>query len=191
MRRCGRLLLPRFAGLLMLVAIGVHGADEPTAPAVWLDASGRPTAEARVALALLAAAGDDGLSPDDYDATALGAEAAQLTAAQAPAPERSAALDARLTAATACFLRHLHQGRMDPRLLSFRMTVADDHLDFTTLARGAATSHRIAATVDELRPQLPLYASLRAALARYRELAAREDAEPLPAWPLSLQPRQR
>jgi len=158
----------------------------------WVDAGGRPTADAREALALLTAAGEDGLDPADYDAAPLAARAALLegsTATPAPtdAPAAAARFATALDAAMVRFLRELHEGRIDPLAMGYPMEPRRDRHDFAGLLHEAAAAHRLPALVAELRPQVPLYAGLRAALPRYRALAAdRALAAPLPPLPRAL-----
>lgn len=138
----------------------------------WLDASGRPGAAAREALALLAAAPEDGLDARDYDAAGL--------AARVPDAAWAAALEASLLR----YLRHLHGGRVTPRELGFRVVARP--LDAAELARRldeAVAAGRLAALADELRPPLVQYRRLRSALADYRALAAAPALAPLPATP--------
>ena len=135
---------------------------------LWIDASGRPTSQAREALALLAGAGDDGLDPEDYGAAHLQRVAATLDTTAASLAV-GIEFDRQLTVATAKYLRELHEGRVDPRTLGFRMNVTPDNHDFEAVIRQAVAANRLAATVEEFMPQLALYRNLRHALQQYRE----------------------
>jgi L,D-transpeptidase YcbB len=157
---------------LWVVALGLPAAQEPAVVApLWVDSASRPTAEAWVALALLAGAADHGLRPDDYQAADLRTAADQL-AATVTDPRQRDAFEQRLTTGMLRFWRDLHVGRVDPRTLGFTVATAPDHHDFATMLGAAAREGRVAATTAELTPPLPLYRDLTRALGRYRALAA-------------------
>ncbi|HEX7382965.1 MAG TPA: L,D-transpeptidase family protein, partial [Burkholderiaceae bacterium] len=126
---------------------------------LWTDA-----AAARAARALLAAAADDGLDPADY--------------AVSPAAD-AAGQDSALTRAVLRFLSDLHFGRVDPRSLGFRLPPRPA-LDLAARLREAVAQGGVAQLADQLRPPFAVYGRLRAALPRYRALAA-ETPVPLPA----------
>jgi len=157
-----------------LTALYGPRADAPR----WVDASGRPSRDARDALALLKGAADEGLDPVDYSAAPLERLAATLEAG--PPPPDVAAFDTGLSVSTLRYLRHLHAGRVDPRTIGFRMTApADDH-QFTTLLSEAIARHQITETAAKVAPPFALYRRLRGMLARYRSLAADPTLVPLP-----------
>ena len=134
-----------------LTALYGPEADAP----LWVDASGRPSRNARDALALLSGAADEGLDPVDYNAAPLELLAATLEAM--PTPSDVAAFDTGLSVNTLRYLRHLHAGRVDPRVIGFRMTApADDH-DYTALLRMALARHRITDAAAEVAPPFALY----------------------------------
>ena len=151
---------------------------------LWFDGEA-PSQQAREAVALLADAASDGLEPRDYDADAL--RRALAGAAQTPlAPAARARLDDALTAAMQRYLRDLHRGRVDPRQIGVGVGAPrDDAFDAAVVLREAVASRRLPEAAREAAPRLPIYASLRAALARYRALgdvpAWREPLPPLPA----------
>jgi L,D-transpeptidase YcbB len=134
-------------------------------------AGGRPVAQAAEAVAALSSAAGQGLDPRDYGAAQL---TLQLARARDGAPlgeAEQAALDQALTAALQRYLADLQLGRVDPRRI---------HADFDvprapppdTLAylRAAVAGQRLAQALHEAEPRVPMYASLRKALARYRAL---------------------
>lgn len=161
----------------------VNGAATPAAAMPqWLDVGGRPSGDAQIALELLQDAATHGLDPRDYDAEPLGAEAARLRAAAPPASDESAAFDSRLSAAMVRYLRELHEGRVDPRTIGFRVAAPDDRHDFAAILRDAVLRHQLAATIASYEPQLDQYGALRRELARYRALAGGPPLElPAPA----------
>jgi murein L,D-transpeptidase YcbB/YkuD len=146
------------------------------------DRTGRLNQEALEALSLLAAAGREGLDPADYDAAELQRIASLLERGGAPSTDL-AAFDERLTATVARYLHDLHEGRVDPRALGFRMNAPPDGHDFAALVRAAVADHRLAALAEAFTPHLALYRNLRSALARYRLLAADADPASVPAGP--------
>jgi murein L,D-transpeptidase YcbB/YkuD len=174
------LLLAMLIAFAPAASMAVQAPMAPvTAAAAWLDADGRPSAAALGALAVLGGAGDDGLVPGDYGATALAKEAARLASAAVPtAASQAFARD--LDEAIERFLHDLHVGRVDPRTLGFRVGRRSPQvLDLAAQARSAALAGRLPGLVADLRPAWPQYARLRTALARYRALAAPEEASPL------------
>lgn len=167
--------------LLCLLAAAASGSDP-----LWVDAAGRPNADARVALRILGSADLEGLDPDDYGAADLAARALKLD--RGPVAIDMAAFDAGLTAGMLRYLHHVHLGRVDPRALGFRLRVPDHRHDFTAILLSALTSHRIAETAEELTPQISQYRALRRMLARYRSLAADAPLAPLPASAAAVRP---
>jgi murein L,D-transpeptidase YcbB/YkuD len=177
--------VPAAAPLLALLLAAVAFAAPAGAGPRWTDAAGRPSAEAREALALLAGAGDDGLDPLDYGAPQLARMAARLhDGTAAPAAQAVEAFEAALARALPRYLRHLHRGRVEPRQAGFRLPAPRDD--------AAAVEARVQQALDELgparaaaalAPALPAYRPLRAALARYRVLAADPGLAPWLAIP--------
>ena len=162
----------------------------PATP-LWVDASGRPNANARDALALLSGAADEGLDPADYGAATVEGLAAVLEAIHEPMAHDVAAFDTGLSVNTLRYLRHLHEGRVDPRAIGFRMTApAVDH-DFAALLGAALASHRITDTAATLAPPFAIYRGLRRMLARYRSLAADPALGSLPPPGATVRPGER
>lgn len=136
--------------------------------AIWLDATGRPTAQGRAARALLEGAASEGLNPTVYGAPEI-ASLANDTSADA---SRLARLDVRLSSGLLRFYRHVHLGRVNPRTLGLQIDVPPDDHDLVEMTRDAVHRGRIAETAEELAPRIAQYRLLRGALARYRALAA-------------------
>jgi murein L,D-transpeptidase YcbB/YkuD len=146
---------------------------------LWMDDAGRPTAQARAAVALLEQAAAEGLDPDDYAVAALIGMAGAL-AGPAAAPVRAAAeFDVLLTASVLRYFRHLHLGRLDPRTLGLQIVAPDDGHDFAVSLRSALDGNHLAETASELSPPLAQYRALKAALVRYRALAATPIERPV------------
>ncbi len=155
--------------------------------ALWLDAAGRPTVAASQALALLADAPSHGLDPADYEATRLAKWAADLNA-EFPGDVRGVAADFELGLSTAMlnYLQHLHVGRVDPRAIRFRIPSRAQEHDFAGVLLAALAGTRLRQAVDEMAPDLSQYRGLRAALLRYRSIAAGPDLPALPALAASV-----
>lgn len=162
------------AALLAALFAALAFAAPALAGARWTDAAGRPGAEAREAVALLAAAADEGLDPRDYGAAELARMAAGLHAAPAP-PARDAveAFEAAVDRALLRYLRHLHRGRVDPRQAGFRLPAPTDAPEAVDArVQQALAQLGPAGAAAALAPSVPAYRPLREALARYRVLAA-------------------
>jgi murein L,D-transpeptidase YcbB/YkuD len=161
---------------------------EPTAFApVWVDASGSPGSAAREALATLRAASDDGLDPATYHVDLLGRLEAELTAGVRTA-SASAEFDAALSASMLRFARHLHLGRIDPRSIGYRLKVRQEDHDFVAMLRTAIARGAVAEIGSALAPPILQYRNLRAALSRYRSLAADPNLPKVPPAPRSVHP---
>ena len=156
----------------------------------WIDAAGRPSTNAREALALLNGAAADGLDLDHYGPSQLGVLAATLEASSASA-DVVARFDVDLTLAAVRYLRDLHIGRVDPRAVGFNMTAPADVHDFGVLLRSAPADRRITEIAAELVPPFGQYLDVRRMLIRYRSLAADPGIEPLPAVTAAVHPGER
>ena len=156
---------------------------------LWVDNVGRPNHDAHDAIALLTGAAAEGLDPADYCAATLTAFAASVAATPAQ-PADIAAFEIDLSANTLRYLRELHQGRVDPRSIGFRMTVPPDEHDFASLLRSALSEHRVPQLASDLTPPLALYRALRDSLARYRRLAADPTLQAPPPAVTTIRPSQ-
>lgn len=138
-------------------------------------------AQAERFLALIAAAGEDGLDPRDYHLAAL----ERLLADRSGTTTVRADLDILLTESFARFAYNLRFGKANPQDIDSdwnfsRALVTSDPAGW--LAQ-AIRGDDVAAALDSLRPQTPVYGVLKAALADYRAIAARGDWPRLPAGP--------
>jgi murein L,D-transpeptidase YcbB/YkuD len=138
---------------------------------LWVDDAGRISPDARDALTLLNDAASDGLDPADYAAADLQRSAARLDAGQIAPVCDIAAFDVNLSASVLRYFRHLHFGRVDPRVLGYRMP-ARERDDLAGVLRTAVADHAVPAAALELSPQIALYRQLRSALAQYRALSS-------------------
>jgi len=174
----------KFARFLfvMLVAMPVVGAPANDATALgtllWTH-DGRLTSSAATVLAEMRDAGKYGLRAQDYGADALLARAGAL--AGKPSADGSRALDADISGAVARFVTHLHSGRISPRAVGHDLDVPHAALDSAVAVRALAQSQSPLAVLADYEPAFHHYDLLRAALSRYRALAAQGDGAPLPA----------
>lgn len=180
-------LVSRFAGSAALIGCLCVGNAMAADGPLWFE-GGRPDAQARQAVELLAAAASHGLEPQDYNARALmqAVKQAVTQAAQGlpPEPATVARLEPALTAAMAHYLADLHQGRIDPRQIHHNFESRRDAFDPQAYLQAAVAQNRLAEAAQEAAPRLPLYQHLREALAQYREKVNHPAwAQPLPALP--------
>jgi murein L,D-transpeptidase YcbB/YkuD len=169
------------AGLLsLLVTLACARALAFESPP-WFSADS-PSPEASRAVSVLESAADQGLDPRDYEAAAL----RQALARQPLPADQQARLEAALTAALHRYLADLREGRIDPQSLGVRFEVPRrPPLDAQALLREALAAQTLAEALAAAEPQVPMYAALRQALARYRALAGD------PAWSRALELRGR
>ena len=144
-------------------------------------ANARPRPALAQAVELLAAVGQDGLDPRDYDAESLGAQVATVQSGAADA-RAAAALDAAVTLAMLMWLRDLHSGRIDPRSIHPGLALAAPPLDGVAVLRDAIARDAVRELPGRHAPQVALYRRLKEQLARYRVLAS---VPGLPTLPLA------
>jgi murein L,D-transpeptidase YcbB/YkuD len=143
--------------------------------------SGRPTAQALQLLQVMRAAEAYGLHAREYDTEWIDTRLREPAAAGAQ-PARSAELDLALASAALRFVTHLHYGRVDPRLASFRLPAPRADLDVVSTLEKLARTADTRATLEAIEPDFYHYRLLKDALARYRTLAGDQSLAPLPAF---------
>jgi murein L,D-transpeptidase YcbB/YkuD len=144
---------------------------------LWTDA-GRPTVQAREAVAHLARADASGLRAEDYDAASL---AKQLDGVgPKTSPSDLARFDAGLSVALMRNISDLHIGRVNPEKAGFQLDVGPKKYDLPQLVGELARSNAVTATLARVEPPYQRYAWLKQALARYRALAADRSLVPPP-----------
>lgn len=174
-------LLPWLLGLWLIAQL--PGALAQPASQPWFE-QGRPSALAHEAVTLLARADEDGLRPEDYNASAL--QQAVQAATQTPlSDEAQTRLAQELATAMRAFLHALHYGRVDPLTLGEDFSSLNrDSFDAGTALEQAIAAGQLAPAVRAAVPQIPIYAGLRRALADYRRLAT--DPQVQAAWQATL-----
>jgi murein L,D-transpeptidase YcbB/YkuD len=137
-----------------------------------------PSLRATQLLAAIAAAGADGLNPDDYPGTAI-----RGLLEQGREPDSLARRDLLFSRTLLAFGSDLSRGRVDPTTVDSAWTRAPPAVDFVTALEIAADSGRLADALERLAPPQQGYARLRRALQRYRDLAAQGGWPIVPAGP--------
>ena len=125
----------------------------------------------------------DGLIPEDYHLAAL-----EALRASAPGPERDADLDLLATDALVRLGYHLRFGKVDVARSDRRWSLRREHEAILLPLPAAAlepapAERRVGHAVGVLRPGHPVYAALRAALERYRQIEVDGGWQALPAGP--------
>jgi murein L,D-transpeptidase YcbB/YkuD len=128
---------------------------------------------------------EDGLDAADYHAEALMALQAQLRETTTANPALSAQYDILLTDSLIRLGYHLLVGKVDPLELdnhwNMEYTIGD--LDTTLELATAIQQGKVTGLVNRLRPQASIYANLKAALARYRNIQQRGGWKPITPGP--------
>jgi L,D-transpeptidase YcbB len=137
-------------------------------------------------LQTLRAADEFGLRLDDYDGTTLFYRGIDLITASSTTVQQRAQLDVGMSVAAARMVRHLHYGRIDPRLAGFQWNKPRAPLDITAalagLATGNASGDDFAPNLAKIEPPHLHYRLLKQALQRYRLLAVDRELTDLPAF---------
>jgi len=139
---------------------------------LWIN-DGQLGASANALLAQMRDAEKYGLRARDYSADTL--------LARARAGAADAALDADISRAVARFVTHLHSGRVSPRAVGHDLDLPNAAVDTTVAVRALAASAAPLAVLADYEPAFHHYDLLRAALQRYRALAAAGEPPPLPS----------
>ena len=167
-----------------LVAMIVGTSNAQAVSSAWIT-DGRPNANAVQAVALLDAAGADGLEPADYLAPKLKQQLQVLQDSAVPDTVAAVAFGQSLTAAMTRFLNDLALGRVTAREVYHQFDGAAPRVyDAGLELQSALDAGTLEQAVEQARPTFPLYPALRRALAQYRELAAHgawQTELPMPA----------
>ena len=147
----------------------------------WFDGT-TPSPALEPTLSTLAAAGDHGLDPEDYDARSLAEQWSQQRK-RAWAPADRALFDVGVSVAALRMLKAVFIGRVDPATIYWGYDVKTKNADFASLLREVREGKSLAATLDALSPQVTHYARARRTLADYKKLAAAGEPPRVPALP--------
>jgi murein L,D-transpeptidase YcbB/YkuD len=134
----------------------------------------------------------DGLDAADYHAAALKALRGQIEETGTADPALAAKYDILLTDSLIRLGYHLLVGKVDPVELdnNWNMASTIGDLDTTLALAQSINEGSISELVDRLRPQDPIYANFKAALARYRNIEKQGGWQPVPSGP-TLKPGMR
>ena len=130
----------------------------------------RPTSQALGMIALFIESGDKGLVPEDYDALRWPARVQKLKAS--PSDTDLANFDAALTVSSMRFIRALHIGRVNPKMLGRKIDVSSRKYDLDEFVyEKVIHASNPADIVKSVEPTFPGYLRTLDALHRYREFA--------------------
>jgi murein L,D-transpeptidase YcbB/YkuD len=134
--------------------------------------------QADALLGTLSRATEDGLNPEEYHAAGL-----RQLAAQARSPAELSELDLLLTDAFLRYAAHVQSGRVDPRDLYSDCQASPPATDLPAVLESALGAGNLQQVLADLPPPHEDYRRLRAALARYRQVAARGGWVDVPDGP--------
>jgi murein L,D-transpeptidase YcbB/YkuD len=146
---------------------------------LWSE-QGRLSRQAGELVDLLRSADTYGLMPSDYDADLIAAERSRL--ASSSSADDWTRFDLMLSRAALRLITHLHYGRVDPRAAGFELQEPRTDLDVVAVVAALTSSAHVADSVAAAEPNFYHYALLKAALARYRALAADASLTQLPSF---------
>ena len=150
---------------------------EPAAYAAAWSQGTTPTAQALAMIDRLRHAGENGLEPEDYDASRWDSRVQALQSSNGD----PAAFDVALTVCAMRFVSDLHVGRINPKHLDFDLDVDHKKYDLAHFVRERLlVATDILALLQTVEPPFPGYRRAEQALGRYLQLAREDDGEKLP-----------
>jgi murein L,D-transpeptidase YcbB/YkuD len=157
---------------------------------LWWVSGMQPTPQARQVIALLLQAGQKGLNAEDYDGPLWNDRLAKLKPqTQQPLELDAVKFDLALTVGVMRYISDLHIGRVNPKHLSFAYDEESKKYDLAEFLRDRVVNGSDAATVlAEVEPPYPGYRRLMLAFQTYRDIAAKDDGEQLPATKKTVSP---
>jgi len=154
--------------------------------AAWVDGS-NPSAQALSMISLFRNASTKGLDPEDYDASRWDSRLSSLDASAT----NIGRADVALTVCAMRFISDLHIGRIDPQHFKFNLNVDQKKYDLAHFLHDRVLrASDVSAVLDSVEPPFPGYRRTEAALARYKDLAPRDDGEQLPVPSKPVEPGQ-
>ncbi|MEN8763407.1 MAG: L,D-transpeptidase family protein [Thiogranum sp.] len=128
---------------------------------------------------------EDGLDASDYHTAALKALRGQIWETATADPALAAKFDILLTDSLIRLGYHLLVGKVDPVELdnNWNMEYTIGDLDTALELASAIEQGSVTGLVNRLRPQAPIYANLKTALARYRNIEQQGGWNPLASGP--------
>lgn len=146
---------------------------------MWIEA-GKPSERAHAVLKILAAAGEEGLTPARYLPPVLTSFTAIDTLNSAD-PATLARLDLGLTAAVLTYARHASAGQFDPRKLSRYNDIEPEAMDPAMAVKVISWSPFVGSYLEGLHPKHQAYGHMK------RELASLRLEETAPELPIVLE----
>jgi len=134
-------------------------------------------------LDILAGAAEDGLNPEDYHYATLQTMLDENELSWTTGNRSRALFDVLLSDGVILYIRHLSQGKVDPRQMdpSFNYSRLEfEPTKISTALRRAVSEDTIDRIMEDLRPQQRFYQQMTTALASYRDLAAGEAFVDIP-----------
>lgn len=133
---------------------------------------GKPTAQAQAMIEAFAAAGRDGLNPEDYDSSRWPDRIKALSSGDHAAV---AQFDVALTLDAMRFLSDIHLGRVAPQHFNFEIDAQSKRLDWPQFLNDKVLeSSDIPGVVASLEPDSDDFRKTKDALAHYRDLAKQQ-----------------
>jgi murein L,D-transpeptidase YcbB/YkuD len=148
---------------------------------LWFDGAA-PLASLQPALAAIAAAGERGLDPADYDTKFLSERWAAIKGGTATAPER-AHFDLAVSVAAARMIKAVYLGRVDPATMQWGYNISAKPLDVAAQLREARQGKGLGAVLDALEPPVSHYGRAKRLLATYRAAARAGEPPVVPELP--------
>lgn len=149
---------------------------------LWV-AGEQPTPQARAVIDHISSADERGLMASDYDADVLNHWSRELTVDN----KDVASFDVALSLSLLRYGSNLYLGRINPRRVDFGLNIETKRVDLPDLAQKIAQSEQPGIILDGLEPQFPLYARLKQALLRFRQIQ-KEIPDPHLALPAKFAP---
>jgi L,D-transpeptidase YcbB len=160
---------------------------EPTGFAVaWLQGD-QPASQALAMIQLFKDSWKRGLQPEDYDASRWDGRLAALRGSGGDASR----FDVSLTVCAMRFVSDLRIGRINPKHFKFGLSVEQKKYDLAHFVRERLlTASDLSAVIESVEPPFAGYRHTEIALARYMELAKKDEGEKLPASAKAIDPGQ-
>jgi murein L,D-transpeptidase YcbB/YkuD len=150
---------------------------------LWLDDKGAHQARVRALLTVLAGADSDALRLDALPLPDLYRSLKTLDATKRPTADQLAEGDILLSSAYVTYGENMLTGQLDPREFnqSWHINRQEEKIDSALTL--TMREDDFAAGLVRMRPQDPMYDSLRTEFVRYRDVVARGGWQPIPAGP--------
>lgn len=151
--------------------------------AVWIDDNGKPRQTDELIEAVKASY-YEGLNPEDYGLTQMEAVLARVKSAGGNADTADLAeLDVLFSNSFLTYANDIYYGQVTPEQIDMELIFGERRIDLGDLMAKAASEGNVKEALNGLFPKYPVYAKLRTALERYRQLEAAGGWRPIPPGP--------